>query len=115
MNSIEVDFANRFIGGGVLRQDTLQEEIRFLMSPECLVSLLICEKMHDNEVIYIFGTRKYINCKGYAKTFEFDSINTDILTSEIDLKNMRLNNCILAMDAVDFHTIFYFFLFFIFG
>ncbi len=38
-----VDFANKFIGGGVLGNGALQEEIRFAASPELLVTrLLLC-------------------------------------------------------------------------
>ncbi|KAI6229978.1 Poly(ADP-ribose) glycohydrolase [Aphelenchoides fujianensis] len=48
-----VDFANRFIGGGVLGNGCVQEEIRFLVSPECLVSCLLCERMADDEAILL--------------------------------------------------------------
>ncbi|CAF4421255.1 unnamed protein product, partial [Rotaria magnacalcarata] len=39
---LQVDFANRYIGGGVLGAGCVQEEIRFCICPEMLVSLLIC-------------------------------------------------------------------------
>ena len=34
---LQVDFANKFIGGGVLGHGAVQEEIRFLICPELLV------------------------------------------------------------------------------
>lgn len=42
-DKIHIDFANRMIGGGVLESGCVQEEIRFLVSPESLVSLVITE------------------------------------------------------------------------
>jgi hypothetical protein len=36
MNSHLADFANKYVGGGVLGNGSLQEEIRFVVSPEML-------------------------------------------------------------------------------
>ena len=55
-NCLQMDFANRFIGGGVLGHGAVQEEIRFLICPELIVSRLFCERMLDTECIYITGT-----------------------------------------------------------
>lgn len=35
---LEVDFANAYVGGGVLGHGCVQEEIRFLICPELIVS-----------------------------------------------------------------------------
>lgn len=35
---LQVDFANKYIGGGVLGHGAVQEEIRFLICPELIVS-----------------------------------------------------------------------------
>lgn len=40
---------------GVLTGGCVQEEILFVIKPECLVSLLICSVMKDNESIIISG------------------------------------------------------------
>jgi len=45
----------RFIGGGVLGHGSVQEEIRFLICPELLVSQLFSEKMLHTEAIIITG------------------------------------------------------------
>ncbi len=37
-------------------QAVAQEEALFSIKPECLVSMLLCEKMAVNEVIIITGT-----------------------------------------------------------
>lgn len=52
---LQADFANQYIGGGVLSTGNVQEEIRFIVSPECLFSLLLCEVMLPNETIIISG------------------------------------------------------------
>lgn len=33
----------------------VQEEIRFTICPEMLVSILVCEVMQDNECIFLIG------------------------------------------------------------
>ena len=68
--SIEVDFANELIGGGVLRMGMVQEEILFLVIPECLVSLPLCERMHSNEAILLRGVERFVSSSGYANTFK---------------------------------------------
>ena len=52
---LQADFANKFIGGGVLTTGNVQEEIRFVVSPECLFSILLCEVMLPSESIIITG------------------------------------------------------------
>ena len=48
-----MDFANSCIGGGVLTGGRVQEEIRFCICPELLVSLLIMDEMDNNEAIVV--------------------------------------------------------------
>lgn len=40
---------------GVLHAGCVQEEIRFCISPECLVSLLVCDRMAEDEAILLVG------------------------------------------------------------
>ena len=47
-NGLEVDFANELLGGGVLRMGMVQEEIMFLVIPECLIGLPISARMASN-------------------------------------------------------------------
>lgn len=49
----------------------VQEEIRFALCPEMLISLLICEMMTDNECIFLIGCEQYSTYKGYSSTFQF--------------------------------------------
>ena len=59
----QVDFANKYIGGGVLGQGCLQEEIRFLISPELIITRLFTEVLESNEVIEITGAETYSTYK----------------------------------------------------
>ena len=61
----KLDFANEFIGGGVLNSGCVQEEIRFMICPELLVTMLFTERMEPNETILIKGCERYEN-KSFA-------------------------------------------------
>ncbi|WKY05237.1 hypothetical protein Q1695_005895 [Nippostrongylus brasiliensis] len=69
---LQVDFANEYIGGGVLNWGAVQEEIRFLICPEMMVSCLLCEKMGPLEVIHIVGAQRYSSYCGYGETLEWE-------------------------------------------
>ncbi|KAI6185438.1 CBN-UNC-1 protein [Aphelenchoides besseyi] len=71
IDEAHVDFANKLIGGGVFSQGCLQEEIRFLISPECLISCLLCEMLNDNEAILILGAQRFSFYEGYGNTFKY--------------------------------------------
>ena len=68
---LQVDFANAFVGGGVLGRGCVQEEIRFLISPELIVSRLFTERLGDNECLVITGFERFSRYSGYASTFHF--------------------------------------------
>jgi len=87
-----VDFANAYLGGGVLGNGCAQEEIMLLSYFEPIVGLLFVEKLEDNEVLYISGIRQFSICKGYGDSFGWER------------KGMGRDdgNVIVAMDAIDF-------------
>lgn len=68
---LQVDFANRFLGGGVLGWGCVQEEIRFVICPELLCTRLFVERMAPNEAVLMMGCERYSSYAGYADTFEF--------------------------------------------
>ncbi|CAF1149086.1 unnamed protein product [Rotaria sordida] len=70
-NVLQVDFANKYIGGGVLGGGCVQEEIRFTICPEMIVSLLVCEMMQTNECIFLIGCEQYSKYKGYDNSFQY--------------------------------------------
>ena len=60
-NEVMVDFAHRKIGGGVLTDGAVQEEILFCLFPELLVGRLLCPAMNENEAIIVQGFRRFSN------------------------------------------------------
>lgn len=50
-----MDFANQFVGGGVTGSGLVQEEIRFLINPELIISRLFTEALDPNECLIIKG------------------------------------------------------------
>lgn len=58
-----MDFANRFVGGGVTGHGLVQEEIRFVINPELIVSRLFTEALEHDECLIITGTHTlYAHC-----------------------------------------------------
>ncbi|KAJ7427356.1 Poly(ADP-ribose) glycohydrolase [Willisornis vidua] len=74
---LQVDFANRFVGGGVTGAGLVQEEIRFLINPELIVSRLITEVLDHNECLIITGTEQYSEYTGYAETYRWARSHED--------------------------------------
>ncbi|CAF0958469.1 unnamed protein product [Adineta steineri] len=100
-NTLQADFANKYIGGGVLGSGCVQEEIRFSICPEMLVSLLVCEVMEDNECIFLIGCEQYSSYRGYAHSFQFDGDYKDTTPKD----NWGRKWChLVAMDAIYFQN-----------
>ncbi|KAK6161529.1 hypothetical protein DH2020_004910 [Rehmannia glutinosa] len=95
--ALEVDFANKYIGGGALSRGCVQEEIRFMINPELIVSMLIFSSMADNEAIEIVGAERFSNYSGYAKSFRFSGDYVD--KKSVD-KMGRRKTRIIAIDAL---------------
>jgi hypothetical protein len=67
----QADFANAFIGGGVLTSGCVQEEIRFAVCPELVPSVLLCQKMAPDEAIVLIGGEQFSAPQGYAGSFKW--------------------------------------------
>ncbi|CDW91549.1 poly adp-ribose [Stylonychia lemnae] len=93
--SLIVDFANAYIGGGTLGKGAAQEEILFLIFPQAIISMLICEKMDINEAILIQNVRRYANYSGYSSTLQYHDMNSFH-------KNV-IRKDIIAMDAIQYY------------
>ncbi len=61
----------------MLGSGCVQEEIRFSICPEMLVSRLVCEKMESNECVFLIGCERYSSYKGYSDSFQFDEDYVD--------------------------------------
>lgn len=98
---LQVDFANKYIGGGVLGQGCVQEEIRFLICPEMIISRLFTEELDSNESLLMIGSEQFSRYKGYAATFEWAGDYIDqTISDNWDRKETR----VIAIDALVFHS-----------
>nr|XP_054771282.1 uncharacterized protein LOC129279206 [Lytechinus pictus] len=95
-SSLQVDFANEYIGGGVLESGCVQEEIRFSICPELLVSLIFMESMEENEAISIGGFEQFSSYSGYGWGLKYagDFRDSAQITNSGDIKTS-----LVAIDA----------------
>lgn len=100
---LQVDFANKVIGGGVLTDGAVQEEIRFIISPELIAARLFTERLHDHEIVKITGSRQFSGYTGYSSGFMFKKLEAkdNQLNRDVDSYG-REHPQIVAMDAINF-------------
>lgn len=97
---LQVDFANKFLGGGVLGGGCVQEEIRFVICPELIVSKLFTECLRPSEALVMVGCERFSNYNGYAGTFQWAGNHEDMTPRDSSRRRM----ChIVAIDALLFH------------
>ncbi|CAF0712179.1 unnamed protein product [Adineta steineri] len=89
--------AGNITGRGMMDEGCVQEDIRFTISIEMLVSLLVCEKMQSNECIFLIGCEQFSTYTGYANTFKANGDYVD-KTSK-DSWGQKLCH-VVAMDAI---------------
>ncbi|CAK1601349.1 unnamed protein product [Parnassius mnemosyne] len=94
---IQLDFANKYLGGGVLGHGCVQEEIRFVICPELMVSMLFTEVLRPNEAVMIIGGERYSRYVGYGHTFAWAGEWHD--TAPRDCSGRR-RVALLALDAL---------------
>jgi len=68
---LHTEFANAFIGGGVMTGDAAMEETLFLVKPELMVAMALQHRMVDEEAICVLGARKYSTTSGFGQSFTF--------------------------------------------
>lgn len=95
--TLQVDFANKFVGGGILGNGAVMEEIRFSICPELIAARLFTECLADNETLVITGAQRYSKYAGYGHTFKYSGNydDADLLQDTIGRKTVQL----VAMDA----------------
>lgn len=96
---IEIDFANKFIGGGVLGRGSVQEEIKFLICPELVVARLFTEVLDDTEAVIVIGSERFNSYEGYGESFEWSGNFIDETKRD---RWRRLETCVAAIDATYF-------------
>ncbi|KAF5906899.1 poly(ADP-ribose) glycohydrolase-like isoform X2, partial [Clarias magur] len=99
---LQVDFAAKAVGGGVLGNGMVQEEILFMQCPELIVARLFTEKLADNECLKITGAQRYSKTHGYSDTFEWYSTYMDETKSKDKWKRHYCQ--IVAIDALKFNN-----------
>lgn len=98
---LQVDFANRFVGGGVLSNGLIQEEIRFLINTELIVARLFTECLDNEEALVVIGAEQFNKYKGYASTFKFAGQHRDLTPTD----RFRRRKCqIVAIDALQLNN-----------
>ena len=97
---LQVDFANKYIGGGVLDYGCVQEEIRFLICPELLVSRLFTEELSPNESLLVIGAEQFSTYRGYSTSFEWGGDYKDHTHSD-DWGRKQVR--VVAIDALIFN------------
>ncbi|KAJ0093848.1 hypothetical protein Patl1_27095 [Pistacia atlantica] len=63
-DTLQVDFANKYFGGGALHRGCVQEEIRFMINPELIAGMLFLPSTADNEAIEIVGVERFSDYNG---------------------------------------------------
>lgn len=104
----QIDFANKKLGGGVLRTGAVQEEIRFLMCPEMLVAMLIHPRdMLENEAISIVGAYVFSSYSGYGSTLKWQPLQArHARQNDESLRDKygRLQTETVAIDATSYES-----------
>ncbi|XP_072570191.1 poly(ADP-ribose) glycohydrolase-like isoform X2 [Paramormyrops kingsleyae] len=96
---LQVDFACSLVGGGVLGNGLVQEEILFLCYPELIVSRLFTERLADNECLRITGLQQYNRYTGYSDSFVCQEFCIDQCQRDEWLRRQRK---MVAIDALNF-------------
>lgn len=98
---IHVDFANEFLGGTSFNGILSQEEILFLVRPECLVAMLFCRKLSPIEAVCIYGAEKISQYVGYASNVKFAGNYNDQSPRSYSADNTEtmIQHVIICIDA----------------
>ncbi|XP_029662380.1 WD repeat and FYVE domain-containing protein 3 isoform X2 [Formica exsecta] len=96
---LQVDFANKYVGGGVLGLGCVQEEIRFVICPELMVTMLVTEELDDTEALIVSGIERYSKYEGYSNTFKWKGDFVDETPRDDSCRRMT---SIVAIDALYF-------------
>lgn len=107
----QVDFANEYLGGGVLGYGSVQEEIRFLMCPEMFVGMLLMgpNSMQSTQAVSIVGAYVYSSYEGYAQTLRWLPLKDDPSRARQNHPSHRdaygrLRVETIAIDATEFRS-----------
>ncbi|RKO90865.1 hypothetical protein BDK51DRAFT_50234 [Blyttiomyces helicus] len=80
-------------------QGAVQEEIRFIINPELIVSRLFVEELGDEEALIMVGAERFSDYEGYGDTFKWKGPHEDLAPRDA---LCRLKTEIIAVDALHF-------------
>ena len=80
----------------MLRNGCVQEEIRFLICPELIISRLLTEPLRDNEALRMKGFERFSSYTGYSYSFAFAGPYEDQAVAQGEVVQL------LALDATNF-------------
>ena len=98
---LQADFANAYLGGGVLSGGCVQEEIRFALCPELIAGMALCAAMRDDEALLMTGAERYSDYEGYAFGLRWGGDHVDATPRMGGGAGGAPATCIVAFDAVD--------------
>jgi len=91
-NCIQVDFADKNFGGGVLTSGSAQEECMLVAYAEPIVGLLFVDQLQDEEVLIVSGVRLYNQYEGFSGSLKWQQ-------GVVEAVDGRM---IVALDAEDY-------------
>jgi len=102
VNHLQADFANKYIGGGVLGGGGTQEESMFLEYTELLATCFLVERMQDFEAVEIEGAKRYVQHNMTAAR-HLDKWEEQFC-HPVDLETEASTAVVVAMDALNFNA-----------
>jgi poly(ADP-ribose) glycohydrolase len=95
-----VDFANKNLGGGVLKNGCVQEEILFVTHPELFMCCLLYNTLSDGECALVHGCYQYTKYEGYSGSFAYKGPIHEV--PKIDCFSKH-SNTFVVIDALNFN------------
>lgn len=77
----------------------VQEEIRFVICPELMVTMLVTEELDNTEALVVSGVERYSKYEGYNSTFKWKGDFVDETPRD---DSGRRKTSIVAIDALYF-------------
>ncbi|PHJ21476.1 poly(adp-ribose) glycohydrolase [Cystoisospora suis] len=114
-DNLQVDFADRYLGGLSMFSDHIaQEELLFVVYPELHVVMLFSDVMKTTEAVVIKGVERFVFFEGYEHTFRITSAAGPwsslpqgkhySVQGVVPLDKLgRRNVTVVAIDAIEFH------------
>lgn len=100
---LQVESANRYVGGGVFGSGCFDEEIRFVINPEMIVAKLFTESFNDNEALIMIGCEQFNVYDGYATSFRWTGDFVDKTPTDL----YRRRKCqVVAIDSLMYTNIY---------